>query len=123
MATNTGNISVSATETNRAVNLMLIEIDKLKNNPIQKSDILETGSFFLTTYYMKQETNAAQAAELANYELIGSGWRNSADFLDRIRDVTPADVQRVSKTYMKNIRFIVLGDPSVINRQMFLGQN
>ncbi len=123
MSANTANISVSAVEANKAVNLMLLEIEKLKNNPIQKSDILETSGFFLTTYYIKQETNAAQAAELASYELIGSGWRNSGDFLDRIRDVTPADVQRVSQKYMKNIRFIVLGDPSVINRQMFLGQS
>ena len=37
--------------------------------------------------------------------------------------VTPEDVQRVSKKYMTNIRFIVLGDPAAINRQMFLVQN
>jgi zinc protease len=123
MAANTANISVSAVEANRAVDLMLKEIEKLKNNPIDKSDILETGGFFLTTYYIKQETNAAQAAELATYELIGGGWRNSGGFLDRIREVTPADVQRVSQKYMKNIRFIVLGDPAAINRQMFLGQS
>jgi zinc protease len=123
MAANTANISVSAIEANRAVSLMLSEIEKLKTAPVQKTDILETGSFFLTTYYIKQETNAAQAAELATYELIGGGWRNSGNFLDRIRNVTPADVQRVSQTYMKNIRFIVLGDPSAINRQMFLAQN
>jgi zinc protease len=123
MAANTANISVSAIEANRAVSLMLSEIEKLKTAPVQKTDILETGSFFLTTYYIKQETNAAQAAELATYELIGGGWRNSGNFLDRIRNVTPANVQRVSQTYMKNIRFIVLGDPSAINRQLFLAQN
>lgn len=123
MAANTANISVSAVEANRAVNLMLAEIEGLKTVPIQKSDILEVGSFFLTTYYMKQETNAAQAAELATYELIGGGWRNADDFLDRIRNVTPADVQRVTQKYMKNIRFIVLGKPESINRQIFLGQS
>lgn len=121
MAANTANISVSAIKANESVDLMLREIEKLKTNLIQKSTILETGGFFLTTYYIKQETNAAQAAELASYELIGGGWRNSDDFLDRIRNVTPEEVQRVSQKYMKNIRFIVLGKPEAINRQIFLG--
>lgn len=120
MAANTANISVSAIEANRAVSLMLSEIDKLKTVPIERSDILETGGYFLTTYYIKQETNAAQAAELATYELIGGGWRNSGNFLDRIRSVTPADVQRVSQTYFKNIRFVVIGNPAQIDRNIFV---
>ncbi|MBK7392274.1 MAG: insulinase family protein [Chloracidobacterium sp.] len=120
MAANTANISVSAVEANRAVSLMLSEIDRLRTVPIEKSDILETGGFFLTNYYIKQETNAAQAAELATYELIGGGWRNSGNFLDRIRSVTPADVQRVSQTYFKNIRFVVIGNPAQIDRNIFV---
>ncbi len=119
MAANTANISVSAVEATRAVSLMLTEIRQMQTVPVDKTDILETGGFFLTTYYIKQETNAAQAAELATYELIGGGWRRSADFLERIRSVTPADVQRVSKTYLKNIRFVVLGDPTQIDRNLF----
>lgn len=120
MAANTANISVSAVEANRAVGLMLSEINKLKTVPIERSDILETGGYFLTTYYIKQETNAAQAAELATYELIGGGWRNSGNFLDRIRSVTPSDVQRVSQTYFKNIRFVVIGNPAQIDRNIFV---
>ncbi|NJM53251.1 MAG: hypothetical protein HC846_07565 [Blastocatellia bacterium] len=37
---------------------------------------------------------AAQAAELARYELIGGGWRNSFEFLARVKQVTPQDVQK-----------------------------
>lgn len=77
----------------------------------------------MTTYFIGQETNAAQAAELARYELIGGGWRNAFEFLNRVKQVTPADIQRVSEKYMKNLRFIVLGKPEYINRQIFLGQS
>ncbi len=121
MAANTGNISVSAVEANRAVGLMLAEINGLRTIPVERADILETGGFFLTNYYIKQETNAAQAADLATYELIGGGWRNSVEFLDRIRSVTPADVQRVSQTYFTNIRFVVIGNPAQIDRSVFVG--
>ena len=77
---------------------------------------------FLTSYYMGQETNAAQANELAQYELIGGGWRNSLVFLERLRAVTPADVQRVTQKYMRNIRFVVLGNPNQIDKTVFTGQ-
>jgi len=77
---------------------------------------------FLTTYYISQETNAAQTAELAQYELIGGGWRNSLMFLEKLRAVTPANVQRVSQKYMRNIRFVVLGNPQQIDKNIFIGQ-
>jgi len=39
-----------------------------------------------------------------------------------LRAVTPADVQRVSQKYMKNIRFVVLGNPAKIDKNVFTGQ-
>ena len=78
------------------------------------------GAFFLTTYYLKQETNAAQVAELAQYELSGGGWRNSLQFLERIRKVTPAEIQAAAVKYMNNIRFVVVGDPNAINISIFV---
>jgi predicted Zn-dependent peptidase len=75
---------------------------------------------FLTNYYLRQETNAAQAGELARYELIGGGWRNSFEFLNRIRSVKPEDIQTVANKYMKNIRFVVVGNPAAINKSVFL---
>lgn len=47
---------------------------------------------------------------MAEHELIGSGWRNSFEMISRLSAVTPADVQRVAQKYMRNIRFVVLGD-------------
>jgi predicted Zn-dependent peptidase len=75
---------------------------------------------FLTQYYLDQETSGAQAAELARYELIGGGWRNAFQFLERVRKVTAADVKNVSKKYMKNLRFVVVGDTEAIDRKIFL---
>jgi len=76
----------------------------------------------LTSHYLDQETNAAQAGELARYELVGGGWRNSTTLLDRLRAVTPQDVRRVANTYIKNLQFIVIGNPAKIDRQIFLRQ-
>ena len=119
---NVGGIYVTAVDANQAVQLMLAEIARLQNNPIDNDDVKAIVAQSLTNYYLGQETNAAQAGELAQYELIGGGWRDSVVFIERLRAVTPADVQRVAQKYMRNIRFVVLGDPKSIDKNVFTGQ-
>lgn len=120
LSANTAAISVSTVSPNEAVTVMLSEINKLRQGSTDDEELKRMAGFFLTTYYLKLETNAAQAAELAQYELIGGGWRNSLGFLDRIRAVKAADVQTVANKYMRNLRFTVVGDPALIHRSIFL---
>jgi len=118
---NTGGISVTAVDANQAVKVMLEEIAKLQQQPVTPDELKGTVQQFLTKYYLGQETNAAQAGDLAQSELLGGGWKNSFDFIDRLRAVTPEDVQRVAQKYMRNIQFVVLGNPNNIDRSIFVG--
>ena len=120
-AANVGGLYVTAVDANQSVRVMLNEIARLQNEPVSAEDIHAVIAQYLTTYYLGQETNAAQAGELAQYELIGGGWRNSVDFLERLTAVTPADIQRVSQKYMRNIRFVVLGNPQSVDTGVFTG--
>jgi predicted Zn-dependent peptidase len=117
---NTANIYVTAVDANQAVKVMLDQIEQLKNNEINQEAIDGMAGQFLTNYYLGQETNAAQAGELARYELIGGGWRNTFEFLNRIREVRSADVQAVVRKYMKNIRFVVIGNPQAVDKNVFI---
>lgn len=119
---NIGGIYVTAVDANQSVRLMLDEITRLQKEPLDNQDIQAVVAQYLTSYYLGQETNAAQAVELAQYELLGGGWRNSTNFLQQLSAVTPADVQRVAQKYMRNIRFVVLGDPKSIDTKIFIGQ-
>ena len=120
-AANVGGLYVTAVDANESVRVMLSEIQRLQAEPVGATDIHAVVAQYLTTYYLGQETNAAQAGELAQYELIGGGWRNSIDFLEKLMAVTPADIQRVSQKYMRNIRFVVLGNPRSVNTGVFTG--
>ena len=120
LSANTANIYVTAVDANQTISVMLNLIKSMKNNPIRQAEIDGMAGQFLTNYYMKQETNAAQALELAKYELIGGGWRNSFKLLNRLKQVTSLDVQNVAKKYMKNIRFVVIGNPQAIEKNIFL---
>ena len=117
---NTGAISVSSVNPTEAVKVMLAEIERLKLAPVDDEALGQMAGFFLTTYYLTQETNAAQASQLAQYELIGGGWRKSLDFLDKMRAVKPTEVQAAAKKYMKNLRFVVVGNPADVDKAIFL---
>lgn len=117
---NTANIYVTAVDANQAVKVMLDQIEQLKTQTVNEQMIAGMAGQFLTNYYVGQETNAAQAGELARYELIGGGWRNSFEFLNRIREVKPRDVQAVANKYMKNLRFVVVGNQLAVNKSIFL---
>ncbi|MGI8670497.1 MAG: M16 family metallopeptidase [Aridibacter sp.] len=120
LSANTGNIYVTAVDANQTITVMLDQIKGLRNELVDEREISGVAGQFLTTYYIDQETNAAQAAELAKYELIGGGWQNSFEFLNRLVDVTPQRVQAVSQKYLKNLRFVVVGNPVAINKAIFL---
>jgi zinc protease len=120
---NVGGLYVTTVDANQAIRVMLDEIANLQNEQVRPDDIQAVVAQVLTNYYMGQETNAAQAGELAQFEIIGGGWRNSVEFIERLKAVTPADVQNVARKYMRNIRFVVLGDPTRINPDVFTGRN
>ena len=119
-AVNTGNIYVTAVDANQAVEVMLDEIEDMKKTTIPADYLSAIAANFLTIHYIDQETNAAQVRELAQYELIGGGWRNAFNFLEGIRSVTPQQIRDVSRKYMKNLQFIVVGDPAAIDKKVFL---
>jgi predicted Zn-dependent peptidase len=122
LGASTAAISVSSVNPNEAIRVMLGEIERLKHGDVDQDTIGQMAGYFLTTYYLKEETNAAQVAELAQYELIGGGWQRSLEFLDKIRSVKSSDVQAAANKYMKNIRFVVVGNPSDVDRSVFLGK-
>jgi zinc protease len=119
-AANTANISVSTADPNRAISLMKQQIRLLQERPLNEEVIDEISAYFLTRHYIGQETSGAQAAELAQYELIGGGWRKAFEFMNGVRAVTGADVRDVANRYMKNLRFSYLGNPAIIDRSVYL---
>ena len=120
---NTANISVSTTDPNRATAAMLNQVRLLQERTLPEGVIDEVAAFFLTRYYMNQETSFAQVGELARYELIGGGWRNAFEFINGVRKVTPQDLRSVSNKYMKNLRFTYVGDANLLNRSLFVPES
>ncbi|CAN5862707.1 pitrilysin family protein [soil metagenome] len=116
---NYGLVYVTAVQPDTTLAVMLHEVERLKNEPISAERLAESVSVFLTQYWLAQETNMGQAATLGAYELVGGGWEKAAEFVEGVRNVEPADLQRVAETYMKDIQFVVIGNPATIDDTLF----
>ena len=73
---------------------------------------------FITEYYLKNETNADQANVLARAELYQGDYRAADRFMEGFGRVTPEDVRRVARQYLKDFRFAYVGDASKLDRAL-----
>ncbi len=101
---------------NTALDVMRREIQLLQRELLNPEALAELVQQFLVRWYRTNETNAEQATGLARALLYNGDWHAADRFIEDLRQVTPADVQRAAKTYFKNVRFAYVGDPSKIAR-------
>ena len=119
---NSAFISVTTPKPNEAIRVMFDQIDFMQRQVIREEGLKAIISGFLTNYYTKLETNDAQGDKLAEYELLGGGWRRDQSWIDEVDRVTPEDVNRVSKKYLKNFHFAVMGDKRQFDRDLFMSR-
>src|SRR5262249_37811556 len=79
---NSAFISVTTPKPNEAISVMFDQIDFMQRQVIREEGLKAIISGFLTNYYTRLETNDAQAAKLAEYELLGGGWRRDQTWID-----------------------------------------
>lgn len=112
-----GGLYVTTVDPEQTLSLMREEIRHLREDPLSAAGLDRLVQQFLTEYFLDNETNAAQADFLARAQLYRGDWRVASRFVDELRAVTPADVQRVARRYMRGIRFAYLGDPTRVRRE------
>jgi predicted Zn-dependent peptidase len=87
---------------------MVDEINKIKKEGFEASELTNTKQSFLTYYYMDLETSSSQTNSLGLAELNG-GWDMDEEFTDKVNAITLADLNRVFDTYTKAIKWTYLG--------------
>jgi zinc protease len=119
-AENSGNLYVTAVDPDTTIKVMLSEVRKLQQEPVPVDRLKQSINVFATGLLMSQQTNMGQAATLGLWEISGGGWENGVSYVERLRKVTPAQVQQAATKYMRNARFVVIGDPTKIDRKVFI---
>ena len=117
----TGGLYVTTVQPDEVLGIMRREIEDLQTDLVPQRGLELLVSQFITEYFLDNETNAAQADFLARAHLFRGDWRAAGRFVDELRRVTPEDVRRVAREYMKNIRFAYVGDPSRVREASIRG--
>jgi zinc protease len=113
-----GGLYVTTVEPNTVLRIMRDELNALQNDQVEEAGLKRLEQQFITEYYLKNETNADQANVLARAELYQGDYRAADRFMEELRRVTPADVERVAKTYLTNFRFAFVGDTTKVDRAL-----
>ncbi|MCU0914445.1 MAG: insulinase family protein [Planctomycetes bacterium] len=75
------------------------EIEKLKTEPVSAEELAKAKTRSRASVIRQLDSNSGLAAQLTFCEVVMGDWRNLFTILDRIEQVTAADVQRVAQTY------------------------
>jgi len=86
--------------------LILEACARLGKEPVQQKELLKGKALLEGQYAASNETVDGQASSLGFYDAIDT-YRFAIDYIDRIREVTAEDVQRVAQTYLHPQRYVL----------------
>jgi zinc protease len=111
-----GGLYVTTVDPNAVLRIMREELTTLQTELVDPDGLKRLEQQFITEYFLKNETNADQANVLARAEVFEGDYRAADRFMDNLQRVTPEDVRRVAREYLKNFRFAYVGDASKLDR-------
>lgn len=97
---------------------LLTEIDKLKQAPVSNEELERVKNQIVAAAVYEKDSIFYQAMKIGQAEASGVGWKTEAKYVQRIREITPAQIQQVAQKYFvpKNMTVAVL-DPQPADKQ------
>jgi zinc protease len=94
---------------------LLAEIERLKQEVVPDEELTRARNQIEASFVWQQDSVFSRASVLGRFEMLGS-WRLLDDYLPKLRAVTPADLQRVARTYFpldrKNVSILLPPEPA-----------
>jgi len=94
-------------------------VDSFKKEGFSPADLKNQMTGYITNVYMRQETASAQAAALAQNEVIHNNWRRAITIKEDMKKVSVQDLNRVFNKYMSNFTWAYQGDPKKVDQKLF----
>ncbi|MCB9559829.1 MAG: insulinase family protein [Kofleriaceae bacterium] len=94
-------VSCSPDKVDEAVAAIRAQIDALVADGVDAAEVRRTARALAGSHAVAMQRRAAMANALAFHDAYGLGWQGWADYPDRLRAVTAADVDRVAATYLR----------------------
>ena len=91
-----------------AINALITELDRLKDEPISERELQRTKNQFARDYILGRESNQQKALQLAHAVVIHHDITTADGEFEIFQTITAADVQRVARTYFTEQNRLVL---------------
>lgn len=78
---------------------ILAELERLKTEPVAERDLQRILNKIEYEEARRMGTNGGLARNLTEYEAVAGSWRYMIEYRRKVAAVTPADIQRVARTY------------------------
>ena len=109
-AVSAGGLYVTTIDPERTLDVMRRELLDLQNGTVEPRALERLILQFITQYFLDNESGTQQADFLARAELYYGDFRRADRFVDDLRAITPTDIQRAAIRYMRDLRFVYIGD-------------
>ncbi len=91
---------VDADKYSAARDAMLAEVEKIRANPVDAQEVGKAVKQFVSATLATRKTMQGQAQDLGGSWLTANDLNFSHRYLDAVKRVTPADIQRVAREYL-----------------------
>ncbi len=78
---------------------ILKQIQKLKQTPLSEKELQRIKTQIIAQKVFERDSIFSQAMEIGMLETLGLGWQTSEAYINRIKAVTPEEIQSVAKRY------------------------
>lgn len=118
-----GEIAISTTLPDSAWRVAKNEVvDFFRDYVIAEEYITSGLSSWITSTYMRAQTNESQANELGRAKLYTGNWRNAFGIVEGISTITAEQMNEAARRYMSTMTIVVVGDPKSVTPAEFLAQ-
>ncbi len=111
---------VTTAVTGASLKEIFYEIDRLQETPPTAEELKGIQNYLAGTFVLQNSSRGGIIGQLRFVDLHGLDHSYLSEYVRRIHAVTPADVQRVAKTYLKDdeMTIVVVGDRSQVTEQL-----
>lgn len=78
---------------------LLAEVERLKTEPVSAEELARAKTQIETDFVFRNDSVSAQGQQIGYWETAVDSWRYLATYVDRVKALTPADLQRVAQKY------------------------
>ena len=97
----------------QAIDSALAEVRRIRTEPVTETELAEAKSYLTGSFPLRLDTNRKTARLLTFIHMYGLGESYFSDYLERVAQVTVADVLRVARRYLhpEDMVWVVVANP------------